>query len=383
MISSKSLEKSIDLVRSAFKEYYFKNTDLIDIPECIQEREFGYMQFGSGMIRHLSFKTRGELLATLIREVPSDVYSSNAYYMYPSYPIQEKTWKGADLIFDIDAKDLHLPCEITHSYSICLNCARVLKINSESCASCNTKTIRKTSLPCSKCIYGLKNELKRLVSLLIDDFGIEEKNIIIYFSGNNGFHVHILDNIFRLLDSQARSEVVGYVMGNDLLLESIGVRKASNGAYSIRLSKSRLIYGWRKRIADRLKIDDMSLDRLGNLIKRSGGYDGFKLEVLHMANEMGAKIDPQVTSDVHRVFRLGGTLNSKSGLAKMKCVNLESFEPLTDACLLGDKEVNLEIKAPHIKLRLKGQYFNIKKPIEKLPTYAAVYLICKGLANAN
>ncbi len=340
MISSKSLEKSIDLVRSAFKEYYFKNTDLIDIPEFIQEREFGYMQFGSGMIRHLSFKTRGELLATLIREVPSDVYSSNA-------------------------------------------CGRVLKINSESCASCNTKTIRKTSLPCSKCVYGLKNELKRLVSLLIDDFGIEEKNIIIYFSGNNGFHVHILDNIFRLLDSQARSEVVGYVMGNDLLLESIGVRKASNGAYSIRLSKSRLIYGWRKRIADRLKIDHMSLDRLGNLIKRSGGYDGFKLEVLHMANEMGAKIDPQVTSDVHRVFRLGGTLNSKSGLAKMKCVNLESFEPLTDACLLGDKEVNLEIKAPHIKLRLKGQYFNIKKPIEKLPTYAAVYLICKGLANAN
>jgi len=56
---------------------------------------------------------------------------------------------------------------------------------------------------------------------------------------------------------------------------------------------------------------------------------------------------------------------------------------LTDACLLGDKEVNLEIKAPHIKLRLKGQYFNIKKPIEKLPIYAAVYLICKGLANAN
>ena len=36
MISSKSLEKSIDLVRSAFKEYYFKNTDLIDIPECIR-----------------------------------------------------------------------------------------------------------------------------------------------------------------------------------------------------------------------------------------------------------------------------------------------------------------------------------------------------------
>src|ERR671925_402540 len=118
MISSKSIEKSITLVRSAFKEYYFRHSENIEVPERMEEREFGYMQFGSGMIRHFGFRNIGELLATLIKEVPSDVYCSNAYYRFPTYPMHEKQWIGADLIFDIDAKDLHLACEPTHSYFI-------------------------------------------------------------------------------------------------------------------------------------------------------------------------------------------------------------------------------------------------------------------------
>jgi len=42
----------------------------------------------------------------------------------------------------------------------------------------------------------------------------------------------------------------------------------------------------------------------------------------------------------------------------------------------------MEIKA-RVKLRLKGQIFNLKKQNTRLPMYAAVYLICKGLASAN
>jgi hypothetical protein len=44
-----------------------------------------------------------------------------------------------------------------------------------------------------------------------------------------------------------------------------------------------------------------------------------------------------------------------------------------------DKEVNVSVKSP-IKLKLKGQSFSLKKQTTKLPAYAAIYLICKRLA---
>ena len=76
------------------------------------------MQFGQpGMARHLSFKNMKELIATIMKEVPSDIYCSNAYYRFPTYPMQEKKWLGADLIFDIDGKDLNMPCVPSHTYS--------------------------------------------------------------------------------------------------------------------------------------------------------------------------------------------------------------------------------------------------------------------------
>ncbi|HET7390906.1 MAG TPA: hypothetical protein VFJ51_08800, partial [Nitrososphaeraceae archaeon] len=84
-INNNSYEKNIVLLRSAFREYYFKHSKIIEIPERIEEHEFGFMLFGAGMIRHLAFGNIGELLAKLIKEVPSDVYCSNAYYRFPTY----------------------------------------------------------------------------------------------------------------------------------------------------------------------------------------------------------------------------------------------------------------------------------------------------------
>ena len=93
-------EKNIALLRNAFREYYFKHSKIIEVPERMEEHEFGYMQFGSGgMYRHLTFRTIGELLATLIKDVPSDVYCSNAYYRFPTYNMQEKQWTGSRSYF--------------------------------------------------------------------------------------------------------------------------------------------------------------------------------------------------------------------------------------------------------------------------------------------
>ena len=384
--ASKYTDQSIMLIKNAFREYYFRYSKILEVPERIEQREFGYIPFGLGMIRHLAFRNIGELLAILIKDVPSDVYCSNAYYRFPTYAMQEKQWIGADLIFDIDAKDLHLPCEPTHSYFICTNCGNIQESRFESCPSCKTGKLSQILLPCNKCNSSLKKEVKDLIDLLMNDLGIKEKSIHIYFSGNNGYHIHVLDDTFYSLDSQARSDVVGYIMGNDIMTESIGVRKASSPSsgvdFSVKFPKSGIMYGWRQRIAKKVGIDQLSISKLNKIVQQKGGYSGFKSELLKMTKELGVRIDPLVTMDVHRVFRMAGTLNSKSGLTKIRCKEIDSFDPLSDACLLNDKEVNVKVKVP-IKLKLKGQSFNLKKQTVRLPAYAAVYLICKRLAQAT
>ncbi len=375
-----------EIVRAAFREYYFKQKQ-VETPDSIEQREFGYSQFWiPGMVRHLSFKSAGELAATLVKEAPADVYCSNALYRFPTLPMQEKQWLGADLIFDIDGKDLHLPCVPSHSYPVCSNCGRASPpVEKEyACPACGGKKADYVSIPCSKCVDGSKKEAARLVEFLTGDLGIAKDNVRIYFSGNNGFHFQVSDDSYRPLDSQARSDLVGYIAGVGLTAESVGVRRSPGSDLAfVKFPRSGLDYGWRKRVAEKLDISASSTIKLTNIVKEKGGYSGFKAELDRMTRQMGVRIDPQVTTDVHRVFRLPGTLNSKSGLAKVRCHidSLDSFDPFTDACLLGSTKVKVRMKT-HAKVRLKGQTFNISKEEVELPAFAAVYFICKGLADA-
>ena len=100
-----------------------------------------------------------------------------------------------------------------------------------------------------------------------------------------------------------------------------------------------------------------------------------------MKETLGVRIDPNVTADVHRIFRLPGSLNSKSGLAKLYCEHLEKFNPFNDACLLDDKSAEVVANCP-IQFKLRNRKFG---PFENekvsVPKYAAVYMICKGLAS--
>jgi DNA primase small subunit len=97
---------------------------------------------------------------------------------------------------------------------------------------------------------------------------------------------------------------------------------------------------------------------------------------------MGVRVDPKVTMDIHRIFRLEGSINSKSGLSKIQCTDLNSFDPFLEACLLGDDEVKIMSDCP-LQIRLKNKKFGpYKNEIVYLPKYAAVYMLCKGLGNA-
>ncbi|MEO9294697.1 MAG: DNA primase small subunit domain-containing protein [Nitrososphaera sp.] len=383
------MSKSADVARVAFRQYYF-NQRAIEAPDGIEQREFAYAHFGMhGMVRHLSFRNMGELVATLVKEVPSDVYCSNALYRFPTLAMQEKQWLGADLIFDIDGKDLDLPCVPSHSYSVCSACSHVSAPEDKeyACQSCGGKKAEYLSIPCAKCIDGSKKEAKALIDLMTHDLGIGRQSIRMYFSGNNGFHFHVHDDAYRPLDSQARADLVGYLTGVGLMAESIGVRKSQQRGDDdmafVKFPRSGLSLGWRKKVAGRLKIDTSSTLRLTNIVKEKGGYTGFKADLDKMTREMGVRIDPQVTTDVHRVFRMPGTINSKSGLAKVRCDidDIDSFDPFKQSCVLGDNKVKVKVKAP-VRLKLKGEPFNISKESAELPAFAAVYLICKGLAEA-
>jgi DNA primase small subunit len=375
--------ENITVVKDAFREYYFNHINLLETPDHLEQHEFGYVPFGSGMIRHLSFRNKGDLIATLVRDVPKDFYCSNAYYRFPTYSMKEKHWLGADLIFDIDAGDLQLPCELSHSYFICTRC-KAVSARSDVCECCKNTALNKTSIPCDKCIIALKREVRRLTTVLTNDLGIEEKFFTIHFSGNNGFHIVASDKSFHVLGPEARSDIVSYLIGTNMMTESIGVRKGrdrSGSDFLIKFPKSGLSYGWRKRIADRLGIEQASVLKLNNIVQRNGGYEGFKAELARMTKSLGVKIDPQVTMDVHRIFRMPGTINSKSGLIKMRCNDLESFDPMTHSCLLGDKNVKVKTNlSSQICFKLKGKSFRLKDKVIELPLFAAVYLVCKGLA---
>jgi DNA primase small subunit len=375
-------EQSLNLLKHAFKEFYFRNYSYIETPARIEEREFGYMQFNNGMIRHLSFKNMNELQAILMKEIPSDVYCSCAYYTSPAKPMQEKGFRGSDLIFDIDTKELNLACVKEHEAWICNDCSNVMP-EKQNCSKCNSAKVEQTSLPCDNCIKAGKIEVKKLVKILKEDLGIAEQEIKIYFSGNNGFHVHVYSKDLEPLDSPSRADIADYVIGNHLIPESFGIKKNAKGSLNDVISRfpNPDDLGWRGRISRNLISDERTKPKVVKGILKNG-YSQFKVELNSIAKEIGARIDPKVTMDVHRVFRLQGSLNSKSGLAKVPCENIDNFDPFTSACLLGDEETGVHVTySPKFKLK-ENSFGPFKDQDVKLPAYAAVYLICKGLAVA-
>jgi DNA primase small subunit len=381
MILTKT-DEDLHLVRIAFREFYFNHGNKVEEPSRIQNREFGLMGFDGVMKRHLTFSSLGGLVASLILETPSDVFASNAQYDFPVLPISEKGWRGADLIFDIDLKDINLKCRQSHSFLTCYSCSSNYSSGSqECCPKCGSNNFAESMLPCDRCVNGLKNEVLKLHRFLTSDIGISPEKITTYFSGNNGFHVHVLDESFNDLDRRARADLAAYLMGVGILADVIGVTKDTRNDFRVRFPKGGLDHGWRKRISERLGISMTSQKRLTNLIKELGGLEQFRRRVAEITKEMGVRIDSQVTTDVHRVFRLPGTLNGKSGLTKILCADLNSFDPFDESCQLSNREVTVKITLPKLKLRLKGERFNLTEEIVRVPMYMGVYLISKGLAH--
>ena len=368
-------ESNIQFLENSFKKYYFDHFDLIKVPERTSEREFGYQKFNSGMTRHISLKDDKELHLMLMQNVPSDVYCSNGYYTFPNLPMNEKDWKEADLIFDIDAKDLNLSCRKDHTITICDNCKKISK-NLSQCTECNSTKLEKKSLPCKNCIDGSKKEVEKLFDVLTNDLGISNENIQVYFSGNEGFHVYVYDEIFQKLGPRERSDLTDYFLFKGIIPETFGIRKIKSDKKSFPNFDEK---GWRGRFSTYIFGTKSKRNKILAEIF-SKGYSSFQKTLDDAAENIGVKIDPNVTVDIHRIFRLPGSINSKSGLTKIQCQNLTKFDPYNESSFLSEETVEVLANCP-IEFRLKNKKFGpFNNEKVTVPTYAAVYMICKKLA---
>jgi DNA primase small subunit len=337
-------EKTMAFLRRTFREYYFRHHDAVETPSLIGSREFGYTPFGRGMIRHLSYRTSGELAADLVKQAPSSVFCSNAIYSSPTLPMDEKGWKGAELIFDIDASAIPTGCRTKHSFWTCKTCGKVIRSAERpaSCPKCVGTSVTQLHWSCAECLGATKEQVSKLIALLIQDFGVAASGIRVYFSGNRGYHLHVDDRRFEPMEPQARAEVANYIKGTGLMRP-----QTSESAPG----------GWPERIA--AKPQPQKIDQVA---------DGF-----------GSKIDESVTTDIHRIFRMPGTLHGNSGLLKARVKDLASFDPGHDPVVLGDEVVTLFVQGSP-SFSLKGKTFGPYSSEEaELPTYAAVYLLTKGL----
>lgn len=349
-------EKSLEFLRRRYRWYYFNRQNLLKLPYSYQEREFGFRSFDGLIKRHLSFNSQNDFYAYILQNVPRSIYYSVSLYEEPTFPMNEKGWKSADIPFDIDLKDIDHRCREVHDFWICTSCSLLGRLPTpETCPNCNGKLIEYYWI-CDDCLTKLREEVYKLYDLLENDLGIDRAKLKVHFSGNLGFHLIIEDTEFEELGQKERVELVDYIMLH-------GFRYSSFKYNSVYVPRERR---WSYRIDE--------------IIKRLGESD-HKLTDLDVVKKLGIKIDASVTVDLHRIFRLPDSLHDDTGLAKKECTDLEKFDPFSEAVVFEDDVTSIFVYySPPIKL--KENFFGpFKKERVRVPAYVAVYLIAKGLAD--
>ncbi|MGB9732706.1 MAG: DNA primase catalytic subunit PriS [Candidatus Micrarchaeia archaeon] len=360
---------------------YYKSAEVA--PTNIEKREFAYGDFEHKILqRHLSFKSPSELRSFLLEKVPMHVHYSPALYRFPdARPMERKELIGAELAFDIDITDMDLPCQKVHG----------------------------KELVCKDCLGVAKEEVLKLIEdFLIPDFGFKKEEIEINFSGNRGYHVHVTSQEVLGLSEDARKEIADYISGKGLDFSEIFPTIEQRG---VLIGPKPEDLGWRGKIARNflkaLESGPDALMALGierriakNLYQKralvemgikSGNWDmvyikkkkDFWKKILEkQVIRQSDVIDRNVTSYTTHTIRLPNTIHGSTGLIakKLSFSEIEKFDPLRDSIAFkkGEMKVRIE-KAPAIVMNSEV-YGPFEKVEEYLPSYIAIYLYLKGLA---
>jgi DNA primase small subunit len=402
---------SRDFVYGKFSEFYSSPSTVIPSPSLLDQRELGFLLFKERiMLRHQCFESVSDLKSFLIKDVPSDVYHSCAYYENPEADMDKKGWLGADLVFDIDADHIPTSCNKVHDEWACSKCGFSGKgITPEMCPICAGQKFDTKIWACELCLESAKEETAKLIDMLEKDFGFAPQETRVFFSGHRGYHVHIENEAVKTLDFMARKEIVDYVSGLGLSILDEQARDRSRKRRGSRVF-SLHDFGWNKRL--KLGLQKFLMNATKEDLKNAGikGYAAIlenREAILKRCLEEGrwdsvkgigvgtwkklaeyvkdlesAKIDTVVTTDTHRLIRMNGTLHGKTGLKKVEfpAKNLKDFDPFKEAVAFKEGAVKVFVSnAPEFRVgdSVLGPY---KNQTVELPTAAAVLLICKGRA---
>ena len=373
------------------------------LPERFGRREFGFMFFDRTFVqRHMGFSRADEIRRFLISQVPAHCYYSTAYYRDPGAPtMEEKTWLGADLIFDLDADHLTGADKMTYT----------------------------------EMLERIKKEMMNLVdSFICGDLGFDEKEVSIVFSGGRGYHAHVSSPRVLTLGSPERREIVDYVTSKGLSIDwafpekntvtsAVGRGNQKHTNYTTdRLVPGPGSGGWRLRMRNGLSTvveDILSMDMKELKKKYPGIEKTADKTLLGVRNDVGSsknslferntmatlkkksqeillkiltedvivslagEVDEPVTADVKRLIRLPGSVHGKSGLrvTPLSRDGLDDFDPLKDA-------VPAEYSHDPVKITMKrdseitilGEKMSLKGETE-VPEYAAVFLTGRKMAD--
>ncbi len=418
-LSTKIQTQRFEFLKEKFQEYYKGSIGSLKPPSAMTEREFGFLLFRERvMVRHKAFQDFGTFTSSLISLTPSDVYYSTAYYVHPDLEMDQKGWRGSDLVFDVDADHIDTPCKETHDMWVCSKCKETRRGKKPvKCPKCGSEKIEEKAWLCTRCLIAAKEEVLKLVEFLSEDFGIRSDEMHLFFSGHRGYHLHIISDNLKTLDDVQRKEIVDYVM-------ALGLDPAEQGLYQDLLENRHPIVvgpdltdpGWRGRLARGVyqiltEWNERQLIELGftrgaatqvlkdrEMIKKewsrkmlwSSFQDKWRINEKIWRNivekamslvALPARIDTVVTTDIHRLIRMPETLNGKTGLraATVEMDRLEEFDPFYEPVVFDGLQKVLVTEAP--ELRLCGQEYGPFADAEvELPLAVAILLIAKGVA---
>ncbi|MEB3825720.1 MAG: hypothetical protein LRS47_03525 [Desulfurococcales archaeon] len=326
--------------------YYSLKSDKLVLPEDLSSREFAFQLYGSNKyIRHLSFRTREEVVEWIKDGKPHSAYYSSAIYEIPDAPkMNEKGWLGAELQLDIDID--HIDQCGGMLYEICNN----------------------TVLFREECITRSLEAALESVEILRDNFGLRDIEIV--FSGNRGFHVHAHDKDILHMDNELRREISDYLQGIGLDLKVVFPRRRGLTPFI----PSREEPGWRGRLVrkalemyNRSDLQDVPFEKF------------FWSNLDNIAKSSSIPIDSQVTVDVTRLIRIPGSLNGKSGLIvekvteELKEYTLKDFSPFRGSLKI--------LPVCNMEVEFGGSWHKFSRNITyRVEGALGVFLIFKSLA---
>ncbi|MEM0056891.1 MAG: DNA primase small subunit domain-containing protein [Candidatus Geothermarchaeota archaeon] len=362
---------------NVFKRYYYTHSkDICRSIRDFESREFAYVDFDNIMRRHIAL-SESTFVEWILNNVPRHFYYSSSYYLFPSKEMGEKGWLGADLIFDIDID--HIKGYSPHKIIVCVEDEElVIKESSSECKG----TIEEVSFFTEADYLIAKKELSRLVSILIEDFGIETKDIKIYFSGARGFHVHVESEALSKLDSYARMEIKDYLTFSGIDIKEVKSMNArpmkelflaltSNDERSKGIFTTRELNYLRKLMNNYEKFIS-ALKRNKRLLRKVNRF---------LVEHLSISIDDIVTVDTSRLIRVPLSIHGKTGLIKtyVPLEKIDTFNPFNESILPLFNKVKLKVRyLPRLiwSYNEYGPYYN-EEVI--LPEGLAVSLLLRNL----